>query len=726
MNIQELSRLFEHPDRKHAIYPIVHGRIVNDIAGKMEAQGFAGVVGNVPYGAGYPDDPEEWRSTERGFREFTGKGLHTWIYDEKGYPSGSAGGVVMDEHPEFTAKGLVCYEYWRTLTGPCRYRSDVPGDRLFKAMLLPLGGGDALDVTRGLNDRNVLHMDIPAGEFHLFLMSERRMFDGTHAAESYSEPRDCINLCDADATRAFIRVTHEKYRERLADEFGKGVRAFFTDEPSLISWNIRQNVYPVVPWHASFPADFAARFGYPIELAVVAVVTRRGNEVTRRRCDFWDFVADKVADNFFGVIQDWCRANGIASSGHLLWEEDLQAHIVCYGSLYRCAKRLDWPGIDQLDSEPDRLMERGSIPVARFLASFADVYGGAESFTEFSDHTSRMANRQIGMNWIKASVNWHFAMGINNLTSYYNFSAFADGELRDLNAYAARIGTLIRAGKRLSRTAVLYPEAAMWSEFTPSTGRGGHDSAPAMCRIQEVFAKVSWELLERQIDFDYIDAALLNAAVIADGRLTYNDRAYECVIFPACGTLSEKSVDRIVALCQAGIKVVFSGTLPDVSRENGRENSFYSKLSPFIGTSHFSLVPYGAAYMLPSSRQFPLPRTVGIVPKGLASVLTGAEGRASFHDGEVISRDILMHTRSVGGALVVFLCNMGAKTYEGTVFAENGRSAVIARPADGSLQPADGKRGAAGSGRSETLAFDLTLRPYEAAFCLIEVCSGKA
>ena len=726
MNIQELSRLFEHPDRKHAIYPIVHGRIVNDIAGKMEAQGFAGVVGNVPYGAGYPDDPEEWRSTERGFREFTGKGLHTWIYDEKGYPSGSAGGVVMDEHPEFTAKGLVCYEYWRTLTGPCRYRSDVPGDRLFKAMLLPLGGGDALDVTRGLNDRNVLHMDIPAGEFHLFLMSERRMFDGTHAAESYSEPRDCINLCDADATRAFIRVTHEKYRERLADEFGKGVRAFFTDEPSLISWNIRQNVYPVVPWHASFPADFAARFGYPIELAVVAVVTRRGNEVTRRRCDFWDFVADKVADNFFGVIQDWCRANGIASSGHLLWEEDLQAHIVCYGSLYRCAKRLDWPGIDQLDSEPDRLMERGSIPVARFLASFADVYGGAESFTEFSDHTSRMANRQIGMNWIKASVNWHFAMGINNLTSYYNFSAFADGELRDLNAYAARIGTLIRAGKRLSRTAVLYPEAAMWSEFTPSTGRGGHDSAPAMCRIQEVFAKVSWELLERQIDFDYIDEALLNAAVIADGRLTYNDRAYECVIFPACGTLSEKSVDRIVALCQAGIKVVFSGTLPDVSRENGRENSFYSKLSPFIGTSHFSLVPYGAAYMLPSSRQFPLPRTVGIVPKGLASVLTGAEGRASFHDGEVISRDILMHTRSVGGALVVFLCNMGAKTYEGTVFAENGRSAVIARPADGSLQPADGKRGAAGSGRSETLAFDLTLRPYEAAFCLIEVCSGKA
>ena len=106
-------------------------------------------------------------------------------------------------------------------------------------------------------------------------------------------------------------------------------------------------------------------------------------------------------------------------------------------------------------------------------------------------------------------------------------------------------------------------------------------------------------------------------------------------------------------------------------------------------------------------------------------MLTGAEGRATFNDNEVISTDILMHTRSVGGALVVFLCNMGAKTYEGTVFAENGRSACIARPADGSLQPADGARQAAGSGRSETLAFDLALRPYEAAFCLIEVSPGK-
>ena len=48
-----------------------------------------------------------------------------------------------------------------------------------------------------------------------------------------------------------------------------------------------------------------------------------------------------------------------------------------------------------------------------------------------------------------------------------------------------------------------------------------------------------------------------------------------------------------------------------------------------------------------------------------------------------------------GEALVVFLCNMGGKNYEGTIYAENGRSATIAHPADGSMQLADGKRIAA-------------------------------
>ncbi|MBQ2336236.1 MAG: hypothetical protein II381_07985, partial [Victivallales bacterium] len=144
----ELKKAFQNPDRRYAIYPIIHGGVAANPsrAEDIERKGFAGIVGNVPYGEGYPDDDAEWQRTSDGFREFLKRGMHVWIYDEKGYPSGTAGGAVTDMNPDFIAQGLYCYEYWRTLSGPGPYRADVPGDKLYKAMLLPLDGGEAIDV----------------------------------------------------------------------------------------------------------------------------------------------------------------------------------------------------------------------------------------------------------------------------------------------------------------------------------------------------------------------------------------------------------------------------------------------------------------------------------------------------------------------------------------------------------------------------------------------------
>jgi hypothetical protein len=684
---------------------------------KLDELGFAGVVGNTPYGPGYPDDAGEWDITEKGYRSIIARGMKTWIYDEKGYPSGTAGGLVVDENPDFIAEGLYCYEYWRTLTGPIPYRADVPGDRLYRALLLPLDGGEAVDVTRFQDGKGVLRLQIPEGEYHLFMMSSRRLFDGTHAAESYGEPRNYVSLNDREATEAFIRVTHEKYAERLSDEFGKGVLAFFMDEPSLISWNIRQGVYPIVPWHRNFQDEFAAVYGYPIELAVTAVVTKRGPDVIKRRCDFWEFVGESVADNFFGVIQDWCRAHGVKSSGHMLWEEHLQSHVYCYGSLYKCGRRMDWPGIDQLDSDPRSLMRTDCIPIARLLASFADISGENESFTEFSDHSSKMSNRQVGLDWIRASVNWHYAMGVNNLTSYYKFDYFCDAEIIGLNRYAARLGYLIRQGRRDSRVAVLYPEAAIWSVYTPSIKAGAYDDSEDVLSVDNTFSGISWELLHRQIDFDYVDARLILDAEIRGDKLTYKHNAYECVVLPAARVLSSATADKVIAMADAGIGVVIVGDLPKYARETGKPADFADKLLSRQKMEKFAVVPVFGGWTLPGRKNITaLPRTVTITPDKLDCVLTGSQGSGGYIDGEVISPDMLSHVRLLeNGDRIVFLCNMGAKTYEGELRVEGGTSMRIADPHTGGITDIDSRRdnGAVTAG--------IKIRPYD-AYCYIVSC----
>ena len=579
-----VTEAFKHPDRRYAIYPIIHGRIVTQPRyDHYEQCGFAGVVGNVDYTTasptdpvrrGFPNDEETWQRTAAGFREFARRGMHTWIYDEKGYPSGTAGGYVTERYPQYIAKGLYCYDYWRVIQGPCIYRADVPSEQLWKALLIPTKGGDPIDVTGYLNENNVLYVDVPEGTYHLFMMCKRRLFDGTHATESYSEPRNYISLSDADATRAFIEVTHERYKALLGDEFGKSILATFTDEPSLISWNIRTAVFPILPWHEKYPEEFKARYGYELYLACVAVALRMGNEQTKRRCDFWEYIADTVAEGYFGVIQDWCHENGLKSSGHMFEEERLQAHVFCYGSFYRSMKRMDWPGIDQLETVPEHLMNEQQIPIARFIASFADINGEHEAFTEFSDHCVKMRGGVAPIDYYYQSVNWHHAMGINNFTSYYSWNGISDEQKLRLNQYTARAGTLLRLGKRDSRAAILYPEAAMWDAYKPATTARAADLSDRTVSLSRAFYKVSWEMLHRQIDFDYIDADILTSATVEDGRLIYRDRAYEAIVLPCTYVLEDAAARRIIELAGCGISVLCCKALPQLSRESGEISAY--------------------------------------------------------------------------------------------------------------------------------------------------------
>ena len=679
---------FLNPDRRYAIYPIYHSGIIQGAqnADELLDWGYAGLVGNIPYTEDFPHNNEAWNMTEQAYRKLIKKGMHTWIYDENGYPSGSAGGAVIDENPDYTAEGLYCYEYWKTLTGPCRYRADVPGDKLYSALLLPLDGGDPVDVTASQDSRGTLHMDVPEGTYHLFMMSIRRLFDGTHAAESYSEPRNYICLSDKKAAESFIKITYEGYAEKLQDEFGKGILAFFTDEPSLISWNIRQGVYPIVPWHRTFPEKFAEKYNYPIELAVTAVVTKRGNEMIRRRCDFWDFVSDTVAEGYFGTIQEWCHAHGIKLSGHMLEEERLSAHVINYGSYYRSMKRMDWPGIDQLDSEPQYLMDHEKLPIARLAASFADISGEQESFTEFSDHTSRMENKQIGIDWIYSSVNWHFALGINNFTSYYNFSAFTKEQIQKLNTYTARLGFLLRQGKRNSRVALLYPEATIWATYTPSVLERARDFSEATLKVENAFRDISWELLERQIDYDYVDEMLIQEGEVKNGCLCYKDREYKSVVLPAVKILNRKTMEKLEQLLDSGIGVIFAGEMPSLERETGNPCDFPVNMMKYRGNPHFY---YSEETTLPGMSKIPaLVREMLLVPDSLEYVLTGAEGTGKIVDGEIISGSILSHMRVEGRKRILFLTNMGCKTYTGKVIMRRVNRVETADPENGSMMEA--------------------------------------
>lgn len=672
----QTKKLFQTPPSEYAIYKMVHD--VPQAHGlslleQLKDQGFGGIVTNVHYGPGYPDDESDWNNFAESARKADELGLNIWIYDEKGYPSGSAGGAVLDVHPELETIGLTAYVYWRTLTGPGKYRSDTLAGKLFKALLVPIDGqGDLVDISHTADDRGVLRFDIPEGNYYMLVLVERELYDGTHSAHSFSEPRRYINLLDPDATDEFINVTHNRYVKPVGEMFGKSIKAAFTDEPSLMNWTTENMPYAMVSWKHGMPEGFKRRYGYDIENALVALFMNLGPDIVKRRCDFWEYIADELADNFFGRIQEWCHANNLAASGHLLQEENITDHIFLYGSYFASMRRFDIPGIDQLESEPTNLMRTGHIPIARLAASVADIMGCKEVMSEASDHCSRMERRIIPMNWVKASMNWHFALGVNVITSYYSFAGFTSDDIRLLNEYVARLGVMLRLGTRHSRIAVLYPECALWAACKPvPEARSGKQSEEAQA-IAQAFSQVSWGLLHQQMDYDYIDEALIRDSKLDNGILTYNDRRYEAIILPHTHVLRKATAEKIAEFAKSGGKVVVLGALPNTSREGDSDDSVRRAFGSILGDKNSNITVtdiHGPD--LPAELTGYLPHTIQLVPDDPTTRSLPQSG-------------ILAHTRRDGDKLIIFLANMTGMKYSATMKIEGGSNCKAFDPNDGS------------------------------------------
>lgn len=107
----DFAALFKNPPASCRILKINHGW-PDDEAGRnaqvasLQRGGFGGLVSSLSFGNGYVNSPANWAAMREGVEALRKAGLEQWLYDEAGYPSGRAGGLVLKDHPEREARGL--------------------------------------------------------------------------------------------------------------------------------------------------------------------------------------------------------------------------------------------------------------------------------------------------------------------------------------------------------------------------------------------------------------------------------------------------------------------------------------------------------------------------------------------------------------------------------------------------------------------------------------------
>ena len=262
-------------------------------------QGFKGFFMHSRGGLLTPYLKEEWFHACRVAADTADEyGMKAWIYDEDGWPSGFAGGLV-------TGLGVL-------------YQSKY------------------MEFTREKEPQNLIAAFLEEDGNYKVCRSE----DANLWAYYCIEP-NYVDLLSHKVTEAFIESTYERYKTELGERLGESVPGFFTDEPQYNGKGF--------PYSLELETYFEKRNGYPLsEKLYYLVVESEGEESRSFRKDYWNTIQDMMKENYFKQIYDWCEKNHVIFTGHCPGEDSLIYQIGSTGGVMPKYKYMQMPGIDHL------------------------------------------------------------------------------------------------------------------------------------------------------------------------------------------------------------------------------------------------------------------------------------------------------------------------------------------------------------------------------------------
>jgi len=328
-----------------------------------------------------------------------------------------------------------------------------------------------------------------------------------------------IDTMNPEATKEFIRVTHEKYKEKCGDKFGKSIKGIFTDEPR------RANMFYAfggqasgslasTSWTDKMPEEFLKRMGYDLIPRLPELFLRvDGNEVAKVKWDFVEVTQQLFLDNYAKICQKWCNDNNLIITGHILEEGNLTMQTAFCSSTMRYYEFMDYPGMDELSESSRKYWS------AKQLSSSARQTGKKWLLSELYGCTGWQFNFQSH----KAVGDWQTLFGINLRCQHLSWYTMKGEAKRDypasilhqsgwwkdydvVESYFARMGVMLNAGEPCRDMLVIHPIESVWSRVGAYT----FPTDPVVQELEEKFCKVFDWLTSEKIDFDYGDEEMVS------------------------------------------------------------------------------------------------------------------------------------------------------------------------------------------------------------------------
>lgn len=481
-------------------------------------------------------------------------GMTLWLYDEYGFPSGGAGlingdgrGRFREQYPGETIKRLDKVEY--TPGAGETFRCTLPEGIFMAAVAMDTVTFERIDLEKNRTG-NTLSWNVPSGNWKVMLFLCR-------------EGDGIVDYLDPEASKHFIRLTHDQYYKRFAPYFGNTLIGTFFDEPTLYRAEGRC-------WTPAFNEKFKKKYGYSPATLYPALWYNIGEATEEARNYLFGFRADLYAEGFTKEVNDWSVRHGLMATGHQDNEERINA-VGTSADLMKCFKYLEIPGIDKIGGDrPAELFYKvvsGSAYNWDHSLVMSETYGAMGDISWNEIFSIAMDQYAKGINLLIPHAVWYdtakvtFRPELSHRHSYY-----ADS-LRQFTDYLTRLNTLMQNdGRFIADIAVLYPINTMQSghyfDGPLSAYEGGVD-IPGLD-----YAEVG-RILFDEMGKDYLflhPEVMEQRCKVKNGKLALNNKvqygSYSVLVLPGCSTLSLANLEKARTLYRKGGTVIFTTSLP--------------------------------------------------------------------------------------------------------------------------------------------------------------------
>lgn len=488
-------------------------------------------------------------------------GMTAYLYDEDRYPSGVAGGYV-PMHSDFRGKYLtvriVSSDDYAVQEGDVgAFLVRFTGERL--RSYRPYAG--------------------EKGQVAVFSVRER-------------EPQDVYNgypYFDAlkkAATEEFLHITLDRYAEEMGDRLGRSVRGVFTDEPNRGAvFNGFAHIGPDAerraPYTEKLFSAYFDRWGERLEEKLPEFYFRGRETFSRTAWRYMETLTELFLANYAEPYAAWCRAHGIAFTGHILHEDNLSAMTTLCGSPMRFYELMDAPGVDNLTANSTNI----AVPV--MCSSVARQCGKRNVLSEMYAVIGWQADFQT----YKRIGDWHAFFGVNDRCTHLSMYTMGGIAKRDYPAsilhqsewwrdykrvedYFARLNVFLSQGKRTAELLWVHPVESAWGMgrmegyvncFVPKD--------PAYLALETVYWNVSNLLAEKGISFDFGDEEMMSRLAHVERRggktcLRVGRERYERVLLAGNVTLRRSTVKLLRRFLRMGGEVLLVGEFPKYCEGN--------------------------------------------------------------------------------------------------------------------------------------------------------------